>query len=61
MIFSHPVGPWQSPGGGPLGKGPGSSKDLKIYITKKRPKTDSHGAFLTQDMPMITLLSPAFW
>ena len=31
------------------------SEDPKDYITKKRPKTDSHGAYLTQDMPMITL------
>ena len=42
------------------GKAPGSSKDPKVYITKKRPKTDSHGALLTQDMPMITSLSPEF-
>ena len=40
------------------GQSPQRSKDPKVYITKKKPKTDSHGAFLTQDMPMITLLSP---
>ena len=51
---SPPVGPGQSPGGGLGGKVLGSSKDPKVYIIQKRPKTDSHGAFLTQDMPMIT-------
>ena len=56
-----PVGPWQIPGGGPGGKAPGSSKHPKVYITKKRPETDSQAAFLTQDMPMITYPSPEFW
>ena len=37
------------------------SENPKDYITEKRPKTDFHDAFLTQDMPMITLLSPEFW
>ena len=33
--ISPPVGPGQSPGGGPGGKAPGSSKDPKVYITKR--------------------------
>ena len=36
-----PAGPGQSPGGGPGGEAPRSSENLKVYITKKRPKTDS--------------------
>ena len=55
-----PAGPGQSPGGG-QGGSPGSSEDPEAYITKTRPETDSHGAFLTQDMPVIALLSLEFW
>ena len=58
---SPTAGPGQSPGGGPGGEAPGSTEDPKVYMTKKRPETDSHRALLTEDMPIITLLSPKFW
>ena len=55
------MGPGQSPREAPERKSPRSSKDPEVYIAKKRPKADIHGAFLTQGMPMITFLSPEFW
>ena len=58
--LSPPVGPGHSPVGAPGRTAPGSSKDPKVYISKRRPKTDNHGALLTQDIAMITFLSPEF-
>ena len=43
--FDPPTGTGQSPGGGPEGKAPGSSRDPTVYISQKMPKAHPRGPF----------------